>query len=114
MNEQERFDRFLESYPHPHKNCFERPHLTRRQFFNLAGAGVTMGYLARPLSAGTAVRITSNPVTMQNKAKNCIFILMAGAPSHTDLFDLKYIHGVTPSSFAPALPNVINSPTGLL
>ncbi len=114
MNEQEKFDRFVESYPHPHKNCFERPHLTRRQFFNLAGAGVTMGYLARPLSAGAAVRITSNPVTMQNKAKYCIFILMAGAPSHTDLFDLKYINGVTPSSFAPASMNGLNWPTGLL
>jgi len=50
----------------------------------------------------------------QNKAKNVIFILMTGAPSHTDTFDLKMVNGVTPTKFAPAVLNGMNWPTGLL
>ena len=34
----------------------------------------------------------------RTRRKNVIFILLAGAPSHTDTFDLKMVTGVTPTS----------------
>jgi hypothetical protein len=122
MNPQEKFDRFVEQYPHPHKNCFERPHVSRRRFFELAGAGaaagVTLGCLG-PLAPsvygqGAPVKIVTQPVTLQNTAKNVIFILMAGAPSHTDMFDLKVIPGTTPTLFNPTMINGVNWPVGLM
>ena len=112
MNEQEKFDRLVARYPQPHKLWDERPHLSRRSFFQLAGAGVTMACLSQPMQAGTVT--TSQPVTTQNKAKYCIFVLMAGAPSHTDMFDLKVVNGVTPASFAPSMTGNINWPAGLM
>lgn len=112
MNEQEKFEKHIAKYPHPQKNFYQRPHLTRRTFFNIAGAGVTASFLSSKLPASTVV--TSTPVTTINKAKKVIFILLAGAPSHTDTFDLKMIPGVTPSSFAPATVNGLYLPTGLL
>lgn len=112
MNEQEKFDKLVARYPQTHKLWDERPHLSRRQLFQLAGAGVTMACLSQPMKAGTV--ITSRPVTTQNKAKYCVFIMMAGAPSHTDMFDLKVVNGVTPASFAPSMIGGINWPTGLM
>jgi hypothetical protein len=112
MNEQEKFDRLVARFPQEHKLWEDRPHLSRRSFFQLTGAGVTMACLAQPLAGGTV--ITSQPVTMQSTAKYCIFVLMAGAPSHTDMFDLKVVSGVTPSTFAPSMIGNINWPTGLM
>ncbi len=114
MNQQEKFDRFVERFPHPHKNCFERPHISRRTFFELAGAGVTMGCLGPFVHASGGVKIVTQPVTLKNTAKNVVFVLMAGAPSHTDLFDLKVINGTTPTSFNPTMFNGINWPVGLM
>ncbi|HEY2013310.1 MAG TPA: DUF1501 domain-containing protein, partial [Bryobacteraceae bacterium] len=112
MNEQEKFERLFSKYPHDVKSFYARPHLTRRRFFNLAGTGVTASWLASRLPATTVVNAT--PVQMLNKAKNVIFILLAGAPSHTDTFDLKFIDGVTPAAFTPANTNGILFPTGLM
>ena len=112
MNEQEKFDKHICKYPHPQKNFYQRPHLTRRTFFNIAGAGVTASFLASKVPAGQL--ITDTPVTTINKAKKVIFILLAGAPSHTDTFDLKMIPGVTPTSFAPDTVNGVYFPTGLM
>ena len=54
-------------------------------------------------------------MTTKNTAQNVIFILLAGAPSHTDTFDLKVVPGLTsPASFAPETVNGILWPTGLL
>lgn len=97
MAGQDKFLNFIEKYPHSHKPFYTRPHLTRRQLFQVLGAGVTVSSLAGRAQAG--VVIESNPVTMQNKAKNVIFILMAGAPSHTDTFDFKNVPGTTPENF---------------
>ncbi len=47
-------------------------------------------------------------------AQNVIFILMAGAPSHTDTFDFKMVNGVTPAAFNPAQIGNIYFPTGLM
>ncbi|HXE62181.1 MAG TPA: DUF1501 domain-containing protein [Bryobacteraceae bacterium] len=112
MNSQSKFDELFRKHPHPVKSFYAREHLTRRHFFHLAGAGVTASWLAARLPA-TPV-IDSTPVTTLNKARNVIFILLAGAPSHTDTFDLKVLNGTTPESFAPETANGILFPTGLL
>jgi hypothetical protein len=90
---------------------FERPHYTRRRFFQLAG-GVTGSFLAG--RCATAADGKSAGVAPKNTARNVIFILTAGAPSHSDTFDLKVVNGVTPASFAPDTINGVAWPTGLL
>ena len=112
MSEQEKINCVLQKYPWSHKSFFNRPHWTRRQFFQLAGAGVTGAFLAERY-AKAAVVTNSGAMTL-NTAKNVIFILLAGAPSHTDTFDLKVVPNVTPTTFAPTTVNGINWPTGLL
>jgi len=112
MSERDRFDKFVERNPHPHLTFFNRPHFTRRRFFDVLGAGVVGSYLVGNVAASDVE--TQGNVTTQNKAKNCIFILMAGAPSHTDMFDLKVVNGVTPSNFNPTMVNGINWPMGLM
>jgi len=113
MDGQEKFEQFLKKYPHPHKPFFERPHFTRRRFFEIAGAGVTASYLCGRAAAATEVTQLAS-VTTQNKARNVIFILLAGAPSHTDTFDFKMAPGITPPTFTPATTNGILWPAGLL
>ena len=112
MSNQEKFDKSFCKCPHPVKSFFERPHITRRRFFHLAGTGVTASWLASRLPATTVIK--SAPVQAINKAKNVIFILLAGAPSHIDTFDLKVINGTTPSSFAPETVNGVAFPAGLM
>jgi hypothetical protein len=112
MYGQEKFDKLVEKYPHPHVHFSRRPDFTRRRFFEVAGAGLTASFLAnRGQAAGQPV--IQYPVAMKNTAKNVIFILLAGAPSHTDLFDYKQIPE-QPASFAPATINGAQLPTGLL
>ncbi len=113
MYGQAKFERQLTKYGLPPKPFFERPHLTRRHFVQLAGAGVTASFLPRRLRAGSATT-TSGSVTTKNTAKNVIFILLAGAPSHVDTFDLKMLNGVTPASFKPATINGMLWPTGTM
>jgi len=112
MQGQEKFDKFVKQNPHDHRTFFQRPHWTRRQFFQLAGAGVTGSFLIQRAQA--AVQETTQPVTTINKAKNVIFILLGGAPSHTDMLDLKVVNGVTPANFNPATVSGLQWPTGLL
>ncbi len=45
--EQEKFDKFFEKYGWGHKSFFNRPHWTRRRFFQICGAGVTASYLTQ-------------------------------------------------------------------
>jgi hypothetical protein len=97
---------------HEHKTYFSRPHWTRRQFFNLAGVGLAGSYLGS--IAAKADTVTQGGVSTINKAKNVIFVLLAGAPSHTDLFDFKFIDGVTSKSANPAAINGLLWPTGIL
>jgi len=113
MCECERVKRFLEKHPHHHKTFFARPDISRRRFFEVIGAGVTGSYLL-PRIAAAEDDATGAGVTTQNKAKNVIFILLTGAISHTDTFDLKVVNGVTPSNFQPAVTSGINWPMGLL
>lgn len=108
----EKLNRFLSTHPHSHLSFFNRPHWTRRRFFELVGAGVTGSFLAQRAQAADTV--TQPHVVTQNKAKNVIFILLTGAISHTDTFDLKVVNGTTPSNFSPATINGVNWPMGLL
>src|SRR6202011_3453835 len=104
---------FFKTHPWDHKTFFNRPHWTRRRFFEVLGAGVTGSFLAqRCLKAAEASPAAG--ATPKGTAQNVIFILMAGAPSHTDTFDLKMVPGVTPNSFNPAAINGAQFPTGLL
>jgi hypothetical protein len=111
--EQEKINEFFKHHPWNHKTFFNRPHWTRRSFFEVLGAGVTGSYLAqRCLKAWDGS--PGAGATPKGTAQNVIFILLAGAPSHTDTFDLKMVNGVTPNSFNPAAINGAQFPTGLL
>lgn len=113
MNGKENFDRFLKRYPHHHTVFFNRPHWTRRRFFEVFGAGVTASFVIGKNAVAADADKAAQVIT-QNKAKNVIFILLAGAPSHTDTFDLKVVQGVTPDSFNPTPVKDILWPAGLL
>src|SRR5579883_2054501 len=90
------------------------PIIDRRLFFKIAATGVA-GYFASPLdlSAQTPV-VTFDPnAPILNTAKNAIFILLAGAPSQIDTFDL-HVGPWTPADFNPVTINGIDWPGGLL
>jgi hypothetical protein len=95
-----------------HKGYFSRAHWTRRHFFQLAGAGITASILSKKAEAAdTEPQAAATPI---NKAKNVIFVLLAGAPSHTDLFDFKYLKGTTPDATKPDTIKGVAWPTGIL
>lgn len=89
---------------------WRRPRISRRAFFQHAGAGVGGYFLlpARPME--TVARAAATPM---GTAKNCIFVLMSGAPSHVDTFDLKE-GSWTPAFLAPASYGDIRWPQGLM
>jgi hypothetical protein len=111
-NEQEKINRELKRHPWTYKTFFNRPHWTRRRFFELIGAGVTGSFLAERYVR--AADLSVRAVTPKGTAKNVIFLLLNGAPSHTDTFDLKMVPNVTPASFTPDTINGLLFPTGLL
>jgi hypothetical protein len=89
---------------------WSQPHTSRRVFFRHLAAGVG-GYFLLP-SRPMETIAKAAPATLAT-AKNCIFILMAGAPSHCDTFDLK--EGPwTPASFGPTSYGDIRFPQGLM
>ena len=106
---------FLSQFRGGYRPFFRRPHCSRRQFFQYMGAGLTGSMLLAPprARASSGVTITSQPVQTLNKAKNVIFILMVGAPSHTDLFDYKQSPS-SPASLAPETIGGLTWPTGVL
>jgi len=113
-NEQEKVNRWFKKNPWNVPAFHERPHWTRRHFFELVGAGVTGAFLNQRYAK--AADITASGVTTKNTAKNVIFILLAGAPSHTDLFDLKdaSVNAAPANLHKPATVNGIYFPTGLM
>src|SRR5215468_2732000 len=112
MRGQDNHDRFLRKYPHEHRTFFNRPHWTRREFFGLGGTGLTGAFLSERYNR--AADLSGAGVTTKNSAQNVIFILCAGAPSHSDTFDLKMVPGITPASFAPDMVKGFYWPVGLL
>jgi hypothetical protein len=89
------------------------PIIDRRLFFKIAATGVA-GYFASPMEMFAQNTTTWNPqATVLNTAKNVIFILLPGAPSQTDTFDLR-VGPWTPQNFSPTTINGIDWPIGLL
>lgn len=74
---------------------------TRRRFLRIAGTGLVASYFADVISPRLLFGATAAPnVALRNTARNCIFIFLAGAPSHVDTWDLK--EGPwTPADFTP-------------
>lgn len=73
---------------------------SRRRFLQVAGTGIVASYFADVLSPNLLRAATAPGVVLRGTAKNCIFILLTGAPSNIDTWDLK--EGAwTPSDFAP-------------
>ena len=67
---------------------------TRRDFLATSASGLGMAALASLMQQDNLLADTGNPLPnigphFAPKAKRCIFIFMAGAPSHVDLFDPK-------------------------
>ena len=87
-----------------------KPQLGRRMFFRHASSAVA-GYLL--MRGGALEKVAKAAVTTKNTAKNVIFIMMQGAPSHTDTFDLKRGNPF-PKSFNPTEYNGILFPQGLM
>ncbi len=86
--------------------------INRRVFFELTGAGVA-GYFMSPKDLLGDTGITYGDATVLNTAKYVIFVLLAGAPSHTDTLDLK-VGAWTPANFRPTTINGFDFPEGLL
>jgi len=85
--------------------------IDRRIFFKIAATGVT-GYFVSPMEM-FAQNITSGDAAILGTAKNCIFVLLPGAPSQIDTLDL-HVGPWTPASFTPQTINNVDWPTGLL
>jgi hypothetical protein len=67
-------------------NFWRRPAIDRRVFFKHAAAAVAGSFFLPGRSMETVARGATD---LKSTAKNVIFILMAGGPSHSDTFDLK-------------------------
>src|SRR5438046_9532032 len=88
---------------------WKKPMLGRRMFFRHVASAVG-GYFLMPTRPMETIARAA--VSTKNSAKNVIFIMMAGAPSHTDTFDIKP-GAWTPASFNPTRSNAVPLPKGL-
>lgn len=89
---------------------WRKPLIGRRMFFRHLGAAVGGYFLlpARPMET-----VAKAAVSPKGTAQNCIFVLMAGAPSHVDTFDLK--EGPwTPAFLNPTTYGDLRFPQGLM
>src|SRR5262245_57246543 len=85
----------------------------RRFFFKIAATGVA-GYFASPMPLFSQTVTTWDPqATVLGTAKNVIFVLLPGAPSQIDTFELR-VGSWTPATFTPTTINGIDWPQGLL
>jgi uncharacterized protein DUF1501 len=89
---------------------WSKPQLGRRMFFRHAASSVA-GYLL--MRGGALEKVARAAVTTRGTARNVIFIMMQGAPSHTDTFDLK-AGNPFPKSFNPTDYNGVLFPQGLM
>ena len=85
--------------------------INRRIFFEITGAGVA-GYFLSPLDMLAQLDTTQKSAVVLNSARNLIFVLLAGAPSHVDTFDLK-VAPWTPANFTPTTMDGVDFPAGL-
>src|SRR6266478_6118398 len=86
------------------------PHFTRRIFFRHLSTAVGGYFLLPSRPMETIAKAAPTPI---GTAKNCIFILLTGAPSHTDTFDLKE-GSWTPAYFNPTSYGDLRFPQGLM
>ena len=85
--------------------------LSRRHLFRVAGTAIVGSYFADVLRP-PRLEAAAAPA-LQGTARNCIFIFMAGAPSHSDTWDLK--EGAwTPAAFAPTSFGGVRFAQGLM
>jgi hypothetical protein len=105
-----KYEELALKYPHKHVPFYNRPDVTRRRFFAVAGAGLIGSYLAGKIEAAET---WPSGATTQNTARNCIFILLTGAISPWDTFDFKQINGATPAAFQGTTINGTAWPAGL-
>lgn len=87
-------------------------HINRRTLLKTAVAGMT-GYFVSPLETLARSTVTAQGVPTLGTARNVIFILMTGAPSQVDTFDLK-VDASTPADFNPTTVGDMDFPEGLL
>lgn len=85
-------------------------HWSRRVFFRHLASAVG-GYFLLPSRPGSSVAQAA--VTTRNTAKNVVFVLMAGGPSHIDTFDLKMTPS-TPRAFDPVEQGSILWPKAIM
>jgi hypothetical protein len=89
---------------------WRRPQIERRVFLRHIASAVGGYFLLPSRPMETIAKASVSPI---GAAKNCIFILLTGAPSHTDTFDLK--EGAwTPSYFNPTSFGGLRFPQGLM
>ena len=86
--------------------------INRRVFFKVAATGVT-GCLVSPMELLSEQAPSLPPVNVHNTARNVIFVMLPGGPSHVDTFDLK-VGPWTPANFTPSTINGVDWPSGLL
>jgi hypothetical protein len=85
------------------------PHWSRRVFFRHVASAVG-GYFLLPPRPMEAARSSGTTI---NKAKNVVFVMMNGGPSHVDTFDFK-LTGATPAAFEPETYGDIVWPRGIM
>jgi hypothetical protein len=87
---------------------------SRRHFFRVAGTGLVASYFADVIDPRLLLgATTSTAPSLRKTAKSCIFIFLSGAPSQTDLWDMK--EGAwTPLDLAPTSYGDVLWPQGLL
>ena len=71
MSERDTVERFLKNHPHHHQTFFARPYVSRRQFFEILGAGVTGSYLLPRLKAGFIHCEQREPTSTPSAAPIC-------------------------------------------
>jgi hypothetical protein len=86
---------------------------SRRRFLQIAGTGVVASWFADVLNPNLLAATTGVAPFLQNSARNCILVFLAGAPSQVDTWDLKE-GSWTPSAFEPTPYGEIRFPRGLL
>jgi hypothetical protein len=86
---------------------WSRPGVDRRVFFRHAGAALAGSFFLPGVAAN------AEPGAAAGRAKNVIFVLLAGGISHIDSFDLKE-GSWTPASFEPTSYGDIRWPRGLM
>ena len=89
---------------------WRQPELSRRLFFRHSSSAVAGYFLLPTRPMETVAKAAASPI---GRAKNVVFVLMGGGPSHVDTFDLK--EGAwTPAFMEPTTYGDIRWPRGLM